>query len=212
MFGCRQPCVSLDDLEGQILEFLKETTPPGSLHRWAMTRLERESKQRNDLTISKRASIEQTRGSVERQLDNLTKLRVRDLVDDDEFLRQRQELERDRIRTAQGLQALGRSSDWFEPARLLISFNNQAVSRFISGDLPIKRLILEITGSNLVLTDQKLNIDAKKPFRRWAETASNTDLRRRKDSNLRGDYSPNILAGCCLQPLGHASVCLFKIS
>ncbi len=30
-------------------------------------------------------------------------------------------------------------------------------------------------------------------------------LRRRKDSNLRGDFSPNILAGCCLQPLGHAS-------
>ena len=30
--------------------------------------------------------------------------------------------------------------------------------------------------------------------------------RRRKDSNLRGDFSPNILAGCCLQPLGHASM------
>jgi hypothetical protein len=30
-------------------------------------------------------------------------------------------------------------------------------------------------------------------------------LRRRKDSNLRGDFSPNILAGCCLKPLGHAS-------
>ena len=29
--------------------------------------------------------------------------------------------------------------------------------------------------------------------------------RRRKDSNLRGDCSPNILAGCCFKPLSHAS-------
>ncbi|KKW18455.1 MAG: hypothetical protein UY60_C0011G0012 [Parcubacteria group bacterium GW2011_GWB1_50_9] len=29
--------------------------------------------------------------------------------------------------------------------------------------------------------------------------------RRRKDSNLRKDFSLNILAGCCLKPLGHAS-------
>src|SRR3989344_5145919 len=32
-----------------------------------------------------------------------------------------------------------------------------------------------------------------------------SNQRRRKDSNLREDFSPNILAGCCLQPLGHAS-------
>src|SRR5258708_32238359 len=35
-------------------------------------------------------------------------------------------------------------------------------------------------------------------------------LRRRKDSNLRKDFSFNILPGCCLKPLGHASKVLRK--
>ena len=46
-------------------------------------------------------------------------------------------------------------------------------------------------------------------LRRDRISGGNSDFefwRRRKDSNLRGSFPPNILAGCCLKPLGHASV------
>lgn len=171
---CRQLCTSEQNIEHQILRFLEEITPPESIHTWALTRLNRAGQEQEELSIAKREALEQAKNSVERQLENLTRLRVRDLIDDVEYVKQRQELERDRIKAAQGLQTIGESADWIEPARLLVSFNSQAASRFTSGDLASKRLILEITGSNLVLKDGNLSIDAQKPFRRWTETASNS--------------------------------------
>ena len=88
-------------------------------------------------------SLAQAQASLDRELDNLTKLRVRDLLTDEEYTRQREQLQRERIRDAQKLNA---NADWFEPAREFISFSNQAVSWFVAGDIEMKRLILEIVG------------------------------------------------------------------
>jgi len=33
-----------------------------------------------------------------------------------------------------------------------------------------------VVGSNFVLIDKKLNIDARKPFRRWSGTPTNSEL------------------------------------
>ena len=40
-----------------------------------------------------------------------------------------------------------------------------------------KRIILARVGSNLVLESRKLNIDVRKPFRRWGDSTNNSDLR-----------------------------------
>lgn len=48
----------------------------------------------------------------------------------------------------------------FEPSRLLLSFRKQAASWFKAGGVEDKRLIFEIVGSNPVLIDQELKIDA----------------------------------------------------
>jgi hypothetical protein len=51
------------------------------------------------------------------------------------------------------------------------------IDRFQKGTLQKKRMILATVGSHLVLTDKKLNIDVKKPFRCWTESANVSDLR-----------------------------------
>src|SRR5262249_53111420 len=65
---------------------------------------------------------------------------------------------------------------WLEPAPLFISLSNRAISWFTAGDSKIKRLILEITGSNLLLKDKKLLIEAAKPFTRRGENPSFSQL------------------------------------
>jgi len=109
-------------------------------------------------------SLTQTRTSLEKESENLTKLRIRDLITDEEYLKQRQELERHQIKIAQSLKTAEEPDLRFEPARLLISFSKRAVSWFQAGDARIKRLILTIAGSNPQLKDKKLCIDARKPF------------------------------------------------
>jgi DNA invertase Pin-like site-specific DNA recombinase len=176
-YKCRQPYLQVGNLEAQIRQFLEDIAIPDRFFRWITERLDR--KQASDAKIqeSQRESLKKASESAARQLENLTKLRLRDLVNDEEYTRERQELERERLKISQRLQSSEKDGSWFEPAEKLISFNKDAVSRFTAGTNEQKRLILAVAGSNFVLKDRKLNIDVKKPFRRWAKTASHSHLR-----------------------------------
>lgn len=166
---CTQPYVGVSDLENQITGFLEQVGIPESFHEWALSRLERTAAEKSKAEEAQRVSREQALRNVDRQLENLTKLRLRDLVNDDEYVRQRQDLERERISLAQKLEHAKETDSWFEPAKILFSFSSRAVSWFQAGDSQTKRLIFEIVGLNPNLLDGKLNVEARKPFRRWQE-------------------------------------------
>jgi site-specific DNA recombinase len=176
-YRCGQPCVEVRDLDHQIVRFLEAITIPDRFHQWAVRRLDRAAQHRAANHATARVTLEKAIASAGRELDTLIKLRLRDLLTDAEYAAQRQDLERERMRLTQNMERLQDSVGWFEPARVLLDFNKTVVSRFEAGNHDTKRLILEIVGSNPTLTDEILSIDAKKPFRRWTETASHSDLR-----------------------------------
>jgi site-specific DNA recombinase len=179
---CGEPYVPVAELERQIVEFLREITIPDRFHVWLIAKLDRVAERGKNADAARRRSLEPARMSVEKELDNLTKLRIRDLLTDEEYLKQRQELEREHVKIAQSLKAADQPGDRFEPARSLVSFSNRAVSWFEAGDLRTKRLILFIVGLNPLLKSKKLSIDARKPFRRWTKPGSFSELSRRWDS------------------------------
>jgi hypothetical protein len=111
----------------------------------------------------------------ENALRNLRHLRVRDQITDEEFASDRQVLETERLRlTEQLVQA--DPAEAFEPAKLFVSFSNRALKWFREGDDETKRLILEITGSNPLLKDRELKIDARFPFRKWSRKRPFSEL------------------------------------
>src|ERR1044071_10059632 len=115
--------------------------------------------------------------ALSRQLDNLTKLRVRDLLTDDEYQRQREEIEREKIRLDQSTAQAEERTDWLEFSELSSSFCDRAISWFQVGDRETKRLIIEIVGSNFFLRDKILNIEARKPFRRRSDPDNFPEMR-----------------------------------
>ena len=165
---CYEPSVQAVELERQIIQFLREITIPGRIHRWLIGKLDRVAAHEKNTAMTRLQSLEKTRASLEKESENLTKLRIRDLITDDEYLKERQELEREQIKIVQSLKNAGEPQSTFEPSRLLVSFSNRAVSWFQAGDARIKRLILTIAGSNPQLKAKKLSIDARKPFVRGA--------------------------------------------
>jgi DNA invertase Pin-like site-specific DNA recombinase len=176
-YRCRQPYVRLEELERQIQEFLIAIAPPDDLHRWLLARFDRLGQDRRDQTGSRRQALESALAGIARELDTLTKLRLRDLIDDQEYVKQREALQRKRVGLAQSLERVEQYADWFEPAKQLISFNKSAAAAFEEGDMRTKRLILTRVGSNLELRDEELRIEAKKPFRRWTGTEGISDWR-----------------------------------
>lgn len=175
-YDCRQPVISAQKLEEQILQFLKEVSLPDKLHRWAITHLEKEHHRKNKVQETARISLSQTINRIGPQLENLTSLRLRDLVTDEEYQKARASLLQERQKLLQIREGNKEVGVWFELTQLLISFSNILVSRFIEGDLSTKRLVLEIVSSNRVLTDKKLSIQARKPFRVLGESRQNPSL------------------------------------
>jgi site-specific DNA recombinase len=174
---CTQRSVSDRQLEGQAARFLEEIALPQKFHDLQLERFDRLASDEEEILAKQRRALENQVAALDRQLANLNKLRIRDLLDDAEFVQERKELTRERIRATQELEKLSEDADRFEPYRLLVEFNKVLASRFLAGTPEEKRLTLQIVGSNPRLQDQELRIDAAKPFRRWSKDATNSDLR-----------------------------------
>jgi site-specific DNA recombinase len=164
---CREPAIALRDLEWQITAFLDGITIPDDIHRWALARVERSARDEMRRGASGGESLRAAVATTDRQIENLTKLRLRDLISDEEFTAEREILQHEKRKLTEQLLAFENTESWFEPARLLILFNNRAVSWFSEGNHEVKRLILTVAGSNPTLIGRKLNIDARKPFQHW---------------------------------------------
>ena len=133
----------------------------------APARVERETATVLSGATASRAALQKALTESENALRNLRHLRVRDQINDEEFASDRQALETERLRLTEQL-AQADPAEAFEPARLFVSFSNRALKWFREGDDEVRRLILEITGSNPLLKDRELKIDARFPFRKWS--------------------------------------------
>ena len=153
------------------MAFLERITIPEEIHQWALKRLERWGQEEAKHEKSSRESIKAAFYAVSKQLETVTKLRVRDLISDEEFVKEREVLQSEKRRLAQRLESNEAADSWFEPARLLVLFSRRAVSWFTEGNLEIKRLILTVVGLNPTLFERQVNIDAQKPFQRLFEPA-----------------------------------------
>jgi len=166
---CEQPVVKVRDLEQQIVSFLESLTVSARFRGWVLSKVERLNREENGDGGARRKVAQTALDSVRAQLDNLTRLRLRDVVTDDEFLRQRTDIERERQRFASAVAEAERARPWFEPARIVSEFNAVAVPAFLDGDPDVRRFILGSVGSNLSLAGKELSGDAKKPFRRRSD-------------------------------------------
>jgi hypothetical protein len=164
---CDEPSINVGELEEQIVDFLGTLLIPQPLHDAVMAEIVQLERERDATERPKEDSLQQALKAVSVQLSELTSLRLRNLIADEEFIRNRQALQQEQLSLAERIKqnkAVG-----FEPLTEIISFSRRAADWFRLGSSDTKRLILETVGSNLALTDKKLNIEARKPFQRLAK-------------------------------------------
>src|SRR5262249_6713664 len=116
-------------------------------------------------------SLQRALDDTTRAINNLTSLRIRDLLNDEEYAAQRKSLLEEQGRIRERLAMAAKGDDWLEPAESIISFNNRAISWFQLGDEETKWNIARSMSSNLVLLDKKMSIEAKEPFILFSKNA-----------------------------------------
>src|SRR5579859_2808467 len=86
---CGQPYISLQSVEDQMREFLAEIMLPDRFYRWAMSQLRHTMEAHKSQHDAQKESLLKSKAACARELESLTKMRIRDLLNDDEYLRQR---------------------------------------------------------------------------------------------------------------------------
>ena len=160
---CSQPFIRDTTLEKQIdVELAKITILP-EFRDWALEKLNR----CNDAEIEQRTKIHESLSravlDTQAQLDNLTKMRYRDLISDTEYIKERKPLQSELARLKERLgEVENRAETWLELTEKTFQFATYARSHFINGDAQTKKAILRALGSNFLLKDGKLALQAKK--------------------------------------------------
>lgn len=161
---CKQGSIRAEALEAQLLAFVKSLSIKPRTHARLMEQLEHQRTHCVAETTARQASLEREAAALARERANLTSLRLRELIDDEEFSRERTRIDQEHRRVAAALANPESASDWIEPARTLISACNRMVFWFQHGNYETKRQIIGVTGSNPTLIDKKVLIEATFPF------------------------------------------------
>lgn len=159
---CFQRKSTLDlGLELLIEQELEKYTILPEFRDWALEALnganDKEIETRTKIHESLNKAIMSTQG----ELDELTKMRYRNLIDDERFLSEKTKLEKNIADLRGKLRGTEvRADKWLELTEKTFNFATYARIAFMQGDHQKKREILLTLGSNRILQNQKLSITA----------------------------------------------------
>lgn len=163
--NCTQKAINEEELNAQILEFLKKVEVPNLFHQWAMEVLKKmhdeEKFSRNNVLNIKQRHYEE----VVNKLDMLLELRMAGEVSAEDYQAKKSDLERQKTELKAALDSTDQRVDnWLQSAEKAMSFAERARRVFEKGNVEAKRGILANLGYNHLLKDRILNIQAEKPL------------------------------------------------
>lgn len=170
--ACRQRVIRAEALEAQFGEFIETLTIRRRIYSLALRELRHGSRNQEIERHARLVSLSRAVTTLEKERANLTTLRLRDLIDDEEFARERRRIEEEAQKLVVARQSAEAGENWIEPAETFISGCNRMVFWFRAGDMRTKRQIVEVVGSNPTLIDKKLLCEAAFPFLMDTESAS----------------------------------------
>jgi site-specific DNA recombinase len=169
---CQERSITANELHRQVVTYLESLAVSTDTRVWLLAQIAETSRGNTSARAIQQRSVEETLAALDRQLTELTRLRIRDQIDDGLFEKERVGIDGARRRLEEARQKLETPRDAFEPAELILSFSNKAAECFRRGDRRIKRLILETVSSNLLLIGKRLSIEARNPFVQWSGDAN----------------------------------------
>jgi len=171
---CMQPAIRLEQIENVIAALLRSIQLPDHMERLLIRTLDRSNSEIREQQQRQETSSARALAQTQQELRTLVDLRVRNMINDTEYLERRRTLQKEEMQ----LQQTAKQSDSSQPLRLelgqsIILFRKYAADWFSRGTDEDKRLILQTVGSNCVLKDRKVSIDARFPFK---PIAKNDDI------------------------------------
>lgn len=153
--------VSQENIESQIKEFLDDITIMPEFKDWALDVIrENDSdkiKEKEELSVKFKKDLDKKN----EELSELTRMRYKNLIDDEFFLREKETLENELTKTVERIKQLEKESQSFvELTEKTFNFSAYAKIKFENGTNEDKKEIFAGLGSNSTIKDKKLFIEA----------------------------------------------------
>ena len=156
---CKQGSIEERKLKKKMKAEMERYTILPQFNEWAIEMLNKyndsEIKQRTDIHKMQAQALLTTQG----EIDNLTQMRYRGLIDDDEYLREKKDLQG---KIAKLKEQLGdtekRAENWLELTEKTFEFITYAAHHYKEGDFEDRRTILVGFGSNFLIKDKNLQM------------------------------------------------------
>ena len=156
---CSQGSVRERQLEKQIERLLARIEIPAHFRSWSLAYMESRSKSEACAHETLKSNLQNSIDRCAQKLDRLIDMRAGGELSEAEFMGKKKHLSEECEALHQKLDRLEHNNhNWIEAADRLLTFAEDARSRFSDGDPNIKKEIFAALGSNLVLTDKKLQI------------------------------------------------------
>jgi site-specific DNA recombinase len=162
---CTEPSVEERDLEKQIKDYLSRIQISDRFMKWALEYLRELHREEEKNLSAINENLQRTHGNTQKALDELIRMRYLGLVDNEEYERERSRLKTELASVTEELGDPKHASDrWRIQSENTFRFACHALDRFCDGDTNTKKEILAALGSNLLLKDKILLLEARKPF------------------------------------------------
>ena len=160
-----QKPLTIDELENQIEMDIEEKTIISEFQQWALEILNKQ----NDKEITDRTKIyemqHQSVVETQKELDSLTRMRYKELIDDTTFIKERDILTTSIMKLKEKLRETeNRAERWLELTEKTFHFATYARKAFVNGSLDQKREILTALGWNFSIKGKKLSISTHEWF------------------------------------------------
>ena len=156
----QKKAILADDLQLQIENEIEKYTILPEFLAWALEGLNKE----NDHEVEIRATIYESQqkavAQAQRELDELTKMRYRQLIDDAVFLKEKAELQAKILQLqAKARETESRAERWIELTEKTFTFATYARVAFLRGGLELKKEILLALGATPIIRSNTLVIE-----------------------------------------------------
>ena len=169
--GCQEPMVTSKELEDIVYDFLGKIKISDKFVEWAGRWLKEAESQDRDVRRVSYDSLKKQHGEITKKLESLydtwldSKIKKDGLLDDKEYMKLKQRLLSEKATVYQRLTNVDKDWEaWTDLSIKTFNFASSAQDKWLHGTIQDKKAIMTVIGSNLLLKDKKLAIEAKTPF------------------------------------------------
>lgn len=169
---CKEPSIKVEEIEKQVIKEIEKYTISEKFKDWALSVLKEKNEREAEVNNQSYILLNNKYLELQKQLNSLLQMRLRELISDEEFLREKSNLQEEiskiKIKISQNQD---NSENWIELVEKAFCFATYARNSFINGDLKIKREIFSALGQSYTLKQGKIEMEPVK----WIVPISNLE-------------------------------------